>query len=87
MGSFAGVKGIGAVVGPIIAASLRSKDHAKTAFGGYGFRNIEIFVGEFCLPFWENRFYLLLTDKITRRFYVNRHQYWGHYSRLLIIVE
>jgi len=54
IGVFAGVKGIGAVVGPIIAASLRSKDHAKTAFGGYGFRNIEIFVGKFCFPFLEN---------------------------------
>ncbi|KAF9554883.1 MFS general substrate transporter [Agrocybe pediades] len=47
IGYFAGVKGIGAIIGPIIAASLHNSadDHAKTAFGGYGFRNIEIFVG------------------------------------------
>ncbi|KAF4619928.1 hypothetical protein D9613_004669 [Agrocybe pediades] len=46
IGCFAGVKGLGAIVGPIIAASLHDEgDYAQTAYGGYGFRDVEIFVG------------------------------------------
>ncbi|KDR67204.1 hypothetical protein GALMADRAFT_232213 [Galerina marginata CBS 339.88] len=45
-GCFAVVKGIAAIVGPIIAASLHDRsNHAKTVYGGFGFRNVEIFVG------------------------------------------
>lgn len=47
-GCFAVVKGIAAIVGPIIAASLHDRsNHAKTIYGGFGFRNVEIFVGMF----------------------------------------
>ncbi|PPQ69235.1 hypothetical protein CVT25_006952 [Psilocybe cyanescens] len=44
MGCFAGFKGIGATIGPIIAASLHdTQSHAKTVYGGFGFRKVEIF--------------------------------------------
>ncbi|KAF8901161.1 major facilitator superfamily domain-containing protein [Gymnopilus junonius] len=45
-GCFAVVKGIAAIIGPIIAASLHDRsNHAKSVYGGFGFRNVEIFVG------------------------------------------
>ncbi|KAH9487292.1 MFS-type transporter asR1 [Psilocybe cubensis] len=46
MGCFSGFKGIGATIGPIIAASLYdTQSTAKTVYGGFGFRKVEIFVG------------------------------------------
>jgi MFS family permease len=46
-GAFGVVKGIAAIVGPIIAASLRNKKATGSAkYGAYGYRSIEIFVGE-----------------------------------------
>ena len=46
MGCFAVVKGIAAVVGPLIAAALHDiSNRAKSLYGGFGFRNVEIFVG------------------------------------------
>jgi hypothetical protein len=46
MGCFAVVKGIAAVVGPLIAAALHdTSNRAKSLYGGFGFRNVEIFVG------------------------------------------
>ena len=48
MGCFAVVKGIAAVVGPLIAAALHdTSNRAKSLYGGFGFRNVEIFVGPF----------------------------------------
>lgn len=41
-------KGIAAIVGPIIAASLHDvRNHAKSTYGSFGFRNVEIYVGTF----------------------------------------
>lgn len=52
IGCFACVKGLGPIVGPIIAASLHHEDdYAQTAYGGFGFRDVEIFVGKFIFVF------------------------------------
>ncbi|PPQ84852.1 hypothetical protein CVT25_004988 [Psilocybe cyanescens] len=46
MGTFAIVKGVGAIVGPIIAASLRDiNNDSGSRYGGFGFLKVEIFVG------------------------------------------
>jgi hypothetical protein len=51
MGCFAVVKGIAAVVGPLIAAALHdTSNRAKSLYGGFGFRNVEIFVGPSSFP-------------------------------------
>jgi hypothetical protein len=41
------VKGVAAVVGPLIAASLHRPQEAasKSTYSGYGFREITLFVG------------------------------------------
>ncbi|KDR73320.1 hypothetical protein GALMADRAFT_125448 [Galerina marginata CBS 339.88] len=45
-GCFTVVRGISAIVGPIIAASLHdTSSQAKSVYGGFGFRKVEIFVG------------------------------------------
>ncbi|PPQ68479.1 hypothetical protein CVT25_008405 [Psilocybe cyanescens] len=46
IGCFASFKGIGATIGPIIATLLHNtQSDAKTVYGGFGFRKVEIFVG------------------------------------------
>ncbi|KAH9485839.1 Aspyridones efflux protein apdF [Psilocybe cubensis] len=46
MGTFAIVKGIGAIVGPAIAATLRDSNNDSPArYGGFGFLRVEMFVG------------------------------------------
>ncbi|TFK98066.1 major facilitator superfamily domain-containing protein [Pterulicium gracile] len=46
-GTFGLVKGLGAIVGPIIAAGLRdeSKAASSSLYGAFGFRSMEMFVG------------------------------------------
>lgn len=47
MGTFAIVKGVGAIVGPTIAASLReSKNESAARYGSFGFLRVEVFVGK-----------------------------------------
>lgn len=45
-GAFGVAKGIAAIVGPIIAASLHDKNkYGPEKYGAYGFLKVEIFVG------------------------------------------
>ncbi|KAF8827110.1 hypothetical protein HHX47_DHR5001087 [Lentinula edodes] len=45
-GAFGVAKGIAAIVGPIIAASLHDKNkYGLAKYGAYGFLKVEIFVG------------------------------------------
>jgi len=45
-GSFTVVQGVMSIIGPLIVANLHdTSNEEKTSYGAFGYRNVEIFIG------------------------------------------